>query len=117
MKNRKHTKKSVFQVAVFWVVTPCSHVLGYQRFGGPCCLHLQGEVVCNHETTRRHKPEDCDLNLHRCESLTYHDIYFDMSEEYAFSHLEGRPIIFQHPLPHVNVSANTKCPVPDRVDG
>jgi len=28
------------QVEVFWVVTPCSAVLGYQCFGGPCCLHL-----------------------------------------------------------------------------
>jgi hypothetical protein len=33
----------VFQVDVFWVVTPSSVVVGYQRFGGPCCLHLQGE--------------------------------------------------------------------------
>jgi len=24
-------------VVVFWVV------VGYQRFGGPCCFHLQGE--------------------------------------------------------------------------
>jgi hypothetical protein len=30
------------QVEVFWVVMPCSVVAGYQRFGGPCCLHLQG---------------------------------------------------------------------------
>jgi hypothetical protein len=22
----------------------CSDVVGYQRFGVPCCLHLQGEV-------------------------------------------------------------------------
>jgi hypothetical protein len=29
---------------LFWVVTPCSDVVGYLRFGGPCCLHLQGEV-------------------------------------------------------------------------
>jgi len=27
-------------VVVFWVVTSCSHVVGYQRFGGPYCLHL-----------------------------------------------------------------------------
>jgi len=27
---------------VFWVVAPCSAVVGNQRFGGPCCLHLQG---------------------------------------------------------------------------
>jgi hypothetical protein len=33
----------IFHVEVFWVVTPCNVVLGYQRFGGPCCVHLQGE--------------------------------------------------------------------------
>jgi hypothetical protein len=32
------------QVDVIWVVTPCSVMVHYQRFGGPCCLHLQGEV-------------------------------------------------------------------------
>jgi hypothetical protein len=26
------------------VVTPFSVVVGYQRFRGPCCLHLQGQV-------------------------------------------------------------------------
>jgi hypothetical protein len=34
----------MFQVEAFWVVTPCSVVVGYKRFGGPRCLHLQGEV-------------------------------------------------------------------------
>jgi hypothetical protein len=29
------------QVMVFWVVTPCSDVVGYQRFGGSCRLHGQ----------------------------------------------------------------------------
>jgi hypothetical protein len=33
------------QVAVFWVMIPCNDLVGYHRFGGPCCLHLQGEVV------------------------------------------------------------------------
>jgi len=33
-----------FQVEVFWVVTPCIVVLGYERFGGPCCFRLQDEV-------------------------------------------------------------------------
>jgi len=28
------------QVEVFWVVTPCTDVIGYQRFGGPCYLIL-----------------------------------------------------------------------------
>jgi len=32
------------QIGVFWVVTPCG-VVGYQRFGGPCCLRLQGEYA------------------------------------------------------------------------
>jgi hypothetical protein len=26
-----------------WFVTPCSDAVGYQHFGGLCCLHLQGE--------------------------------------------------------------------------
>jgi len=33
------------QVEVFWCVTPCSDVGGYQRFGGPYYLLLQGEVI------------------------------------------------------------------------
>jgi hypothetical protein len=31
------------KIAVTWVVAPCSLVEVYQRFRGPCCLHLQGE--------------------------------------------------------------------------
>jgi hypothetical protein len=34
----------LYNVEVFWVTTPCSDVIGYQGFGSPCCLHLQGEV-------------------------------------------------------------------------
>jgi hypothetical protein len=56
------------QVEGFWVVTPCSAVVGYKLFGGPCCLHLQQRTwisetllpSCN--TSRRHNPEDLDLN-------------------------------------------------------
>jgi hypothetical protein len=63
------------QVVIFWaVVTPCSDVGRYQRFGGPCCIHLQGEVkmeaakssetlVSYHTITWRHKPEDHDLKV------------------------------------------------------
>jgi hypothetical protein len=29
-------------VMMFWVVTPCSLVVGYQRFGDTRCLHIQG---------------------------------------------------------------------------
>jgi len=32
------------QVAVLGVVTPCSDVVEYQTFGGPCCLHFQGDL-------------------------------------------------------------------------
>jgi hypothetical protein len=52
-----------------WVVTSCNDVVGYQRFGGPCCTHLHwvvtscGVVVSN--ATRHHNPEDLDLiHLH-----------------------------------------------------
>jgi hypothetical protein len=34
---------SITKMAVFWVVAPCSLVDVYQRFGGPCCLHRQGD--------------------------------------------------------------------------
>jgi hypothetical protein len=36
---------------IFWVVTPCSVVVRYHCFGGPCCLHLQGEVVTPPDVT------------------------------------------------------------------
>jgi len=35
----------IFQVHVFWVVTSYSVVVGYQCFGGPCYIYLQGEVI------------------------------------------------------------------------
>jgi hypothetical protein len=34
----------IFQDEVFWVVTPCRVVVGYQRFRGSCCLLFQCEV-------------------------------------------------------------------------
>jgi hypothetical protein len=39
--NSEAFKAVMFQVEVFWVVTPCSVVVGYQHFGGPCWLHHQ----------------------------------------------------------------------------
>jgi hypothetical protein len=27
----------------FRLVTPCTDVIGYRLFGGPCCLHLKGD--------------------------------------------------------------------------
>jgi hypothetical protein len=31
-------------VVVFWILIPCSDVVGYHHIGGLCCLILQGEV-------------------------------------------------------------------------
>jgi hypothetical protein len=74
-------KAMKIQVQVFWVLTLCSKVVGYQRFGGSCCQHLQLDtnnsvistaifslktcstrsseaLVLYHNTTRRHNPEE-----------------------------------------------------------
>jgi hypothetical protein len=32
------------QVEVFWVMTLCGVVVGYQLYGGLFCLHFQGEM-------------------------------------------------------------------------
>jgi hypothetical protein len=49
-RTKKSAKKvnqpdNTSQVEVFWVVTPCSVVVGYQPFGGLCWLHLQDDVA------------------------------------------------------------------------
>jgi len=33
------------EVEVLCIVTSCSVTVGYKSFGGPCCLHLQGQVI------------------------------------------------------------------------
>jgi len=37
-----------FNVVVLRVVTSCSVVVGYRRFGGPCRFHLQGSQPRKH---------------------------------------------------------------------
>jgi len=34
----------IFQVTVFWVLMPCTALVGYHCFRGPSCPHLQGKV-------------------------------------------------------------------------
>jgi hypothetical protein len=88
------------QDKVFWFVTPCSIVVGYQSFGGPCCFHLEGEpesLVSYRNTTRRQNPEDLDLqdklayrlNLieymySRHEVLPFYLLYFEFSNFHIF---------------------------------
>jgi len=62
---------------VLWVVTPCRVVVGYQRFGGPSCILVQGEVnlvsagssetlVMYRISTEYRNPEDRNLNNCHC---------------------------------------------------
>jgi hypothetical protein len=96
---RPEIHETYIQIEVFWVVTPCS-VVGYQSFGGLCCLHvlftLKMEAVRTSETlvfyyntTRRHNPEDLDLKYHHGESLRTHNrfqfLHFFLSFEYSLT--------------------------------
>jgi hypothetical protein len=54
-------------VEVFWVVTPCSVVVGYQRFRAP-----EGSTdLRNVGNPTHHNQEDLDLNLRRHENLKF----------------------------------------------
>jgi hypothetical protein len=60
-------------VEVLWIVTLCTAAVGYQRFGGPCRLHLHGECppkrwYLTARLTQRRNPQDLDVNLHRREN-------------------------------------------------
>jgi len=78
-----------FEVNVSWVVTPCSVVVGYHRFRGPCCLHLWVMTLCSdvvgyqrfgdpcclqhrHKTTGRCNTEELDFKFHSRVNLKSH---------------------------------------------
>jgi len=66
------------QVALFWVVTQCADVVGYQCFRGLCCLHLHftlkmeaawsSKMFVSYITTQCHNTADCNLS-HYWENL------------------------------------------------
>jgi hypothetical protein len=83
-----------FEVVVFWFVTSCRDMVGYQRLGGQRRLHLQGEdeeggskVVRNtcayHIITRHHNPRDHDLNL-ASKFLHFNNIFRVEETYYSF---------------------------------
>jgi hypothetical protein len=90
-----------FQFDVFWVVTPCSVVVGYQqRFRDPCCLHLHNPedlevtltsktLVSYQNTTWRHNPEDHDLKRHGRESHKIASIAFIPNSDRTTSEVRG----------------------------
>jgi hypothetical protein len=59
--------RHTIQAEFFWAVTPCSVVVGYQRYRDECCLHLHFNLkmeaaltsetlVSYHNTILRHSP-------------------------------------------------------------
>jgi hypothetical protein len=52
-KHKLRMRFEVFTAVKIWIVvvlvmTPCSVVGGYQRFGGTCFLHFQGRSTSTH---------------------------------------------------------------------
>jgi hypothetical protein len=58
--KQQHT----IQVVIFWVMIPCSDVVGHQCFRHPCCLHMQVMLLCSDVVEYQHFREICCLHLH-----------------------------------------------------
>jgi hypothetical protein len=54
---------SIYQVEIFWVVTPCSVVVGYQHFRSPCSFHLQVVMPCSVVVGYQRFRSPCCLHL------------------------------------------------------
>jgi hypothetical protein len=65
-------KAMKFKVAVFWIVTPCSDVVGYQ---------ISEDLVATYNTTtRRHNPEDCDLRFFTVNCICYPEVGWESED-------------------------------------
>jgi len=56
------------QVEVLWILTQCSYVVGYRRFGVPCCVNMEVEClpetsVSYHITARHHNDRDLSVQF------------------------------------------------------
>jgi hypothetical protein len=80
----RHLIKKYTYIKHLRVETPCRVAVGNQRFAGPYCLlgeeltsglvkmaaaRSSEALIPYHNTTRRHNPEDLDLNLYLRENL------------------------------------------------
>jgi len=54
----------IFQLGFFWVVMPCSVMVGYQHFGGPCSLYLHSVTIQKISSLKYHRREKVS-KLHR----------------------------------------------------
>jgi len=61
---------AMFQVYVFWAVTPCSVVVGYQRFRSPCYIEGAGSmnirnfgILLQHYTVSQPRKHRLEVNI------------------------------------------------------
>jgi len=60
----------MIQVAVFWVVTPCSYVVGYQCFVEQCCLRNIGVLSQHYTMSQTRKQTRIFIkNSNRCDEI------------------------------------------------
>jgi hypothetical protein len=107
-KNKTNTEKTysscdgfttvMFEVEVFSVLTPYRVLLGYQRFRGQCCLHLQGEVWRwrQHWHLKRWYPTTTQHSVRTQRTSTWKYII------YTFSNMQNHFDRVQKKVQHIN---------------